>query len=290
LPSFLKGGICIVYVVLSQTDRYNEQDTIEKGAVYMNVFKQLYVSLYSPKDIATFRYQGLGKTIFFVFVLSLLSILPASYYFSMMIKDSIYAVKQTVSTEIPAFEIKDGKLKIESDEPIIIHKEGFTIFIDDSGILTPSKVANQTTNGLAFLQSEFVVISAGNAQSSPYTFIEGNNETISSWLDKADRLLWIFLSIMIFIFYIIAAVILFIKITIFSIFGLVLKNAFRKPLRYRQVWTITAYCVTLPTIFFTIMDFFQATVPFSMSLNWFIIFILLFLTLKEIPHEQEQEQ
>ncbi|AZV44400.1 hypothetical protein BAOM_3791 [Peribacillus asahii] len=33
MPSFLKGGICIVYVVLSQTDRYNEQDRIEKGAV-----------------------------------------------------------------------------------------------------------------------------------------------------------------------------------------------------------------------------------------------------------------
>jgi hypothetical protein len=67
----------------------------------------------------------------------------------------------------------------------------------------------------------------------------------------------------------------------------VFKNAFAKPLSYGQLWRIAAYCLTLPTIFFTVMDIFQATVPLSMSLSWFIIFIMLILTLKEVPQEQD---
>ena len=40
----------------------------------MNIFKQLIVSLYSPKDIAKFHQQGIGKTILFVFFLTLISV------------------------------------------------------------------------------------------------------------------------------------------------------------------------------------------------------------------------
>ena len=99
----------------------------------MNVFKQLYVSLYSPKDMATFRNQGIGKTILFVFLLTLISIIPSSYYFNVMIKDGMNMIQETISTEMPNFEIKNGKLTVEGDQPTIINKNGFVIFVDDSG-------------------------------------------------------------------------------------------------------------------------------------------------------------
>ena len=37
----------------------------------MNVFKQLIVSLYSPKDISTFHHQKIGKTFLYVLILTL---------------------------------------------------------------------------------------------------------------------------------------------------------------------------------------------------------------------------
>lgn len=252
--------------------------------VYLNIFKQFYVSLYSPKDIASFRNQGTGKTILYVFLLSLVSIIPTSYYFNMMIKDGINTIQETITTEMPKFEIKNGTLTVIGNQPTILNKNGFIIFIDDSGTLTRDKVADQATNGLALLKSEIVMISSGNIQSSPYSFIEGNNETISSWLEEANQLLWIFLF---FIFYIFTAALIFLKVAILAVFGMGFKNALAKPLSYTQIWKMTAYCLTLPTIFFTIMDSFQATVPFRMSLSWFIIFILLFLTLKEVPQGKD---
>ncbi|WP_174881655.1 DUF1189 family protein, partial [Metabacillus niabensis] len=39
----------------------------------MNIFKQLFTSIYSPRTISTFRFQGIGKTILFVFILTLVS-------------------------------------------------------------------------------------------------------------------------------------------------------------------------------------------------------------------------
>lgn len=257
--------------------------------VYLNLFKQFYVSLYSPRDIASFRNQGLGKTILYVFLLSLVAIIPTSYYFNMVIKDGIGTIQETLTTEMPKFEIKNGTLTVEGNQSTVINKNGFTIFVDDTGTLTTNELADRATNGVALLKSEFVVISSGHIQSSPYSFIEGNNDTISSWLEDADQLLWIFLIIMSFIIYILIAAFTFLKVTIFSVFGLVFKNALAKPLSYAQIWKITAYCLTLPTVFFTIMDSFQATVPFRMSLSWFIIFILLFLTLKEIPQEHDDQ-
>ncbi len=256
--------------------------------VYLNVFKQFYVSLYSPKDIASFRKQGMGKTILYVFLLSLLSIIPTSYHFNMIIKDGIRTIQETITTEMPDFEIKNGQLTVEGNEPVILNNNGFSIFIDDSGTLTANEVAAQTKNGLALLPSEFVLVSSGNIQSSPYSFIEGNNKTISSWISEVDQLSWIFLSIILIIFYIFTTALTFLKVTIFAVFGVVFKNALARPLNYAQIWKVTAYCITLPTLFFTIMDFFQATVPFRLSLSWFIIFILLFLTIKEVPNKQDQ--
>lgn len=251
----------------------------------MNVFKQLYVSLYSPKDMAIFRNQKIGKTILYVFLLTLVSIIPSSYYFNTMIKEGIHTIQDTITTEMPKFEINNGKLVAEGKQPTVLNKDGYTILVDDSGTISTNEVANRLTNGIALLQSELVIVSSGSIQSTPYSFIEGNNESISSYLDKADQLLWIFLFIMLIVFYIVAAALTFIKITIFAVFGMMFKNAFAKPLSYAQIWKMTAYCITLPTIFFTIMDFFQAAVPFRMSLSWLIIFLLLFLTLKEVPEK-----
>ena len=74
----------------------------------LNIFKQLWVSLYSPKDIASFQNQGIGKTILFVFFISLIAFLPSAFYFGTMIVNGIDAMHETVSEDLPAFEIKNG--------------------------------------------------------------------------------------------------------------------------------------------------------------------------------------
>lgn len=62
----------------------------------MNIFKQLFKSLYSPKDIAFYRFQGIGKTILYVFFLTLLSVIPTVYYFSAAVINGLDAAQTAV--------------------------------------------------------------------------------------------------------------------------------------------------------------------------------------------------
>lgn len=138
----------------------------------LNIFKQLWVSIFSPKDIASFQNQGIGKTILYVFFISLIAFLPSAYYFGTMIVDGIDAMHETVSEDLPAFEIKNGTLTTEEDEPFSLNKNGYQIFVDGTGALTPEKVAAESDEAVALLKSDLVFVSGGNVQSSPYSVLE----------------------------------------------------------------------------------------------------------------------
>ena len=67
----------------------------------MNIFKQFYKSMYSPKDIAVFRFQGIGKTILYVFFLTLLSLIPAIYYLSSSPISGVDTIQSSLKNELP---------------------------------------------------------------------------------------------------------------------------------------------------------------------------------------------
>ncbi|MFL6562274.1 MAG: DUF1189 family protein, partial [Bacillus sp. (in: firmicutes)] len=75
----------------------------------------------------------------------------------------------------------------------------------------------------------------------------------------------------------------FIEVTVLALFGLALKNLLGRKLNYRQLWRIAAYSETLPTLFFTIMAAIKTTVPNSFMINWFVVIIVLYLAINEIP-------
>ncbi|MGE7759244.1 DUF1189 domain-containing protein [Peribacillus sp. NPDC097895] len=249
----------------------------------MNIFKQLWVSLYSPKDIASFQNQGIGKTILYVFFVSLIAFLPSAYYFGTMMVDGIDAMHETVSEDLPQFEIKNGTLTTENGEPFAMNKNGYQIFVDGTGTLTAEKVAAKSDEAVALLKSELVFVSGGNVQSSPYSLLEGDNQEISTWLDSVESVLPIILPLLLLILYLFTASGIFIKVTILAAFGLLFKNALGRSSSYRHLWRIGAYSITLSTIFFTIMDSFQATVPFASFISWFVTLMMLYLSIKETP-------
>src|SRR3954447_10627812 len=134
----------------------------------MNIFKQLIVSLYSPKDISTFRQQGIGKTILYVFFLSLLSVLPSFYYFGTSITDGFQTLEETVQNDLPPFTIENGELMADEQAPITIDRNDFTIIFDSTGTIDQKDVS-QSNNTIFFLKNQAVYSTAGQAQSMPYS-------------------------------------------------------------------------------------------------------------------------
>jgi hypothetical protein len=251
----------------------------------MNIFKQFLKSLYSPKDIAKFRFQGIGKTILFVFLLTLLSILPTTFKFASVINNGLELTKDALKEDVPPFIIKDGKLTSESKTPYIFEDKGIKIIIDGTGSVDQSNI-DQSETVLALLENEFVFMAGGQAQVSNYSmFPEMNltNQDIVEFLQSLEGLKYIFLPIMILIIYIFSSGIKFIEVSILALFGLLVKNLLKKNVTYRHTWRIAAYSVTLPTVFFTVMALLQTQVPNGFIINWFVSIMVLTLAIKEIP-------
>ena len=252
----------------------------------MNIFKQLWLSLYSPKDIAKYRFQGIGKSILYVFLLVFISTIPAFVYTSLDIHNGLTSFEKAVQNELPSFRIADGKLTTHATAPIIYNDEDFTVIVDGTGEMTISDVQLQDDQALALLQTQFVLITNGLVQTQPYELFEGfviTLEDIQGFLSQMDGMFAIFLTIIGVVTYLLAAGLLFFEISLLALFATLLFNVARKNLKYRHMWILTAYSVTLSTVFFTIMSAFKTTVIGGSFINWAVSLIILYLVLKEIP-------
>ncbi|WP_409301702.1 DUF1189 domain-containing protein [Peribacillus sp. SCS-155] len=247
----------------------------------MNVFKQFVLSLYSPKHIASFRNQGIGKTILYVFLLTLLFIIPSSYNMVVSIKDGISILKDGLEDGLPAFTIHNGKLDSKADTPVSITKGGFEFIVDDTGSMDAEDLTS--VNGLALLRDQFVIIINGQEQATDYSMMDGielTSDDIKGLLDSSTSILTIVLPFIIGFYFIFTAALNFVKISFLAFFGRVF--AVTAGLGYRHIWRMTAYSITLPTVFFMIMDMFHTPVPFGSPLGWAVTLIILFLAVKEV--------
>ncbi|WP_409251375.1 DUF1189 domain-containing protein [Bacillus sp. SCS-153A] len=254
----------------------------------MNIFKQLYKSLYSPKDIAAYRFQGIGKTILYIFLLVLVSIVPAAYHLTTFTNQAIREGMETVENELPPFAIKNGTLNTQSEEPIKIEKERLTIVLDSSGSVQPTELGSEI-HAVGLLEDQFAIVTAGEVQTFPYSLFDGldaDNGDIVSFLSSLDSLKGIILTVFIVILYLFSAGITFIKVSLFAILGLLFASVLNRKLPYRQSWRITAYSITLSTIFFTIMEMLNTFIPASFFLDWVVIALVLYLSIKEIPQRR----
>jgi hypothetical protein len=251
----------------------------------MNIFKQFFKSLYSPKDIAIFRFQGIGKTILFVFFLTLISVLPSIFYLSTTLSTGLDTARTVIGDEFPSFSIKNGQLTTTTNVPIKINKDNFTIILDPTGAVSESDVEDDG-NAFALLKDKFVLVTGGRTDTSPYSMLEGidiTKKSLLNFIDSIDGVKGIIIPVISLFLYLISSAANFIEISVLALIGLAIKNLSGRKLNYRQLWRMAAYSETLPTIFFTVMAAIKTTVPNSFLINWFVAIIVLYLAINEIP-------
>ncbi|MGD6895283.1 DUF1189 domain-containing protein [Bacillus infantis] len=257
----------------------------------MNVFKQFFKSLYSPRDIAAFRFQGIGKTILYVFLLTLLSVLPTIYYFSTAIMSGADAARESLAEDIPDFTIENGELNSDQKAPIIINKNSFTIVFDSTGTANKEELADSNM-ALAMLKDEFMFVAGGQVQSYSYSMagdLTLTKEDAVSFLDSIDSVLVIFIIIMALVIYLFSTAVKFVEVTVLALVGLLLRSIAGRRLQYRHLWRMAAYSITLPTVFFAVMGVLQTNVPSGFMINWFVSIIILMLAIKEVPMPKSKQ-
>jgi hypothetical protein len=251
----------------------------------MNIFKQFVKSIYSPKDIALFRFQGIGKTILYVFFLTLISVLPSIIFFGTALSSGLESAKTFIEEETPDFAIKNGQLTADTKVPVTLDKEDFTFILDPTGAISRDEVADEG-DAFALLKDEFVIAAGGQSESYAYSMMQGldlSKNNLLDFLHNISSSKGIIISIISIFIYLFSSAASFIEVSIVALLGLALKNILGRRLNYGQLWRMAAYSETLPTLFFTIMTALKTTVPNSSLINWSVVLIVLLLAINEIP-------
>ncbi|WP_175991024.1 DUF1189 domain-containing protein [Bacillus sp. Marseille-Q1617] len=256
----------------------------------MNVFQQLYKSIYSPRDIVKFRFQGIGKTIRYLFLLALISIIPTAVQFIGFTSTSLSSVKEALVNDLPSFSIEDGSLSSGEGQPLTFEKDGLLIIFDSTGEIKGEDLEVHKDT-VAFLKNRLVVINEGNMQTNSYSAFSDLVITKSQIVNVIDSILslkWILLPVSLLILYLFTSGLMFLKVTIFGWLGVMMANMMKRKLNYRQSWRITAYSVTLSTLFFTLMKSLQTSIAAAPLLDWFVVMVIMYLAIKEIPQPQKR--
>jgi hypothetical protein len=263
--------------------------SFSKGCVKLNIFKQLIVSLYSPKDISSFVKQGIGKTILYVLLLTLISLLPTFYLFNTSVINEIEDLQETLKNNLPAFVIENGELVSDETAPLTINKNDLTVIFDSTGTIT-SDVARASSNSIHMLKDELVYTMAGQSQSFPYSLLTDTltKEDLVELTSSMDSLLPIILPLTSVTIYLFSSISKCIGVSFLALIGLALKNIVSADLTYGKLWRLSAYSVTLPTIFFMIMEALKTFVPNGFFIYWLVAIIMLVLVIKEFSSSQQK--
>lgn len=256
----------------------------------MNIFTQFYKSLYSPKDIAGIRNQGIGKTILYILFISILTILPLFITFVQVFNETYTLSERMVNKELPDFQIEEGQLKADLAKPLIMNEANNTTFIfDPTGEISVDKAATYH-NAIALLEYDAVISFSGQTETMSYRTLGIDNLTkqdLQNFIDGIGSLKTVILVVTFVLYYLIQVAGHLITVTVLALIGLILKNALKLQINYGNIWKMSAYALTLPAMFFMIMNYFQAAVPFRSIINWAVMIIMLHLAMKEITNEEK---
>ncbi|GGE74100.1 DUF1189 domain-containing protein [Priestia taiwanensis] len=252
----------------------------------MSIFTQFIRSFYSTKDIASYRFQKIGKTILYVFFLALLAALPMIYHLYSISNKELQFVKTVAAEELPDFEIKNGVLETANPTQIVKERPDFTFIFDPNVTEIPSTYKNNPVT-IAVLKDKFIANIPGQEQTVMYDTLGDSPMTKQHVMDlfqTLEDIAPILFGIVAVIMYLYTCFTQFFYTTIFAALALLLRRQTPQKLTYKHLWTMTAYAMTIPTVFFIIMDALMITIPFSHFLLYsFVTMLILFLSLREIP-------
>ncbi|MCA1318930.1 DUF1189 domain-containing protein [Bacillus tianshenii] len=258
----------------------------------MNIFKQFIKSLYSPKTMASFRFQGIGKTILFVFFLVLLTSIPKFVNIGTDVTNFYNNAQEIFESDVPDFYIEENQFHADVQEPYVMEESGMTIIFDPENELSLSELKGYQ-EVLAFQKDEALLVYQGTVEYIPFSDFQGayiGKEDVVSFLDSMEGTLPVWITVIIIASYVFFSATKFIQVTILGLVGLILKNALqRSNLNFRHTWIMSAYAVTIPSVFFAIMEALSIPVPGAVWLNFAIAVFVLFLIIKEVKVKKIQE-
>ena len=90
-------------------------------------------------------------------------------------------------------------------------------------------------------------------------------------------------AIYMFIFFVSNLIVLVLQVFLISFFGYILMKQEMRTGTYKEIWLVSICAMVIPTVFFSIMDLLQVTVPFALFILWGSAIFILYQIIKEFP-------
>ncbi|MCP8616877.1 DUF1189 domain-containing protein [Salirhabdus salicampi] len=251
-----------------------------------NIFRQFLWSFYDYKKVQAFRLQTTGKSIGYVFFLTLVLLLIFTASFSIHTIRALNTIDVDNLYDLPSFIIEDGVL-ISREE--VTDRYEHIQFIPNAD--TMREVPTPVDQGVVFLKDKAVIVTKGQSYTFMYTLLgEGTIEKdeVLSLIDTVNSYKYFIFIILFAIYYLFTASVKFVEVSFLALLGLIFKSKINNTLRYKQLWTLAAYAVTLPTILMALIEAFHLSIPFSALLFWLISAIILYRIISLVPRRKQK--
>lgn len=227
----------------------------------LNFFTKVYYSMAGFENYRFFISQKMGRTVVYLLLLSLIIGLIGIIQPMVETNNMIGQVIEGIEDVIPDFTFENGKLDVHAEMPIIIGESGSTIIIDTSGA-TNESILDSYDNAILILENRMIQKNFANQQVTDFSMLQGIRLDRDSVKNMLPLIKWF----MLILFIILPPFIIagrFLSALLVSIIGIIINSARNTGLPYRDIFSISAYALTLPLIICTILDI--AGVPFLLS-------------------------
>ncbi|SDI32991.1 DUF1189 domain-containing protein [Natribacillus halophilus] len=249
----------------------------------MNVWKSFIYSLFSPTMIGRFRMQKIGRTILYVFLLVLITNIPAAISISSFAVTAGDRLQHVLAEDIPDYEVETGALAVEGEEmPYTTQIDDTLVILDDSGHLNPEDFADDE-DVTALLEDRAFMVANGEMEQMEYGSFSFTKAELQEATGSFLELLPAFIALILILLYLFASGMKFIGVFAISGIGLLLKKIYPARLQYRHIWVMSAYIATLPTVIGTILDVIGRNGDFSFWIYWLLVIGVSIIVFRTLP-------
>lgn len=244
-------------------------------------FKRIQLCLTQRGYGKTVVVESLGTAIkyflLFMLIIGSITMVPISYDIITGLKETTQIIQQ----EVPEFRFENGYLECEREMPLI-KEEGNSIFVIDTTGRFNEEILNSYESGI-FISSTHLIQKSNSIEYRTVSFkdldwLNFSKEDMIKFVDKWSAPA----SIFVFVFGLI--IILagkFINVVFVSMLGLIVNAIMKTRLLYENLFKLSVYAITLPTVVSMVAGLLKLTIPYFFWLYHMLTIYYLYRYLSE---------
>lgn len=114
-------------------------------------------------------------------------------------------------------------------------------------------------------------------------FQEFHNQQMNQFEGSIGGIIPVFIFLTFLFIILSVAMIQFITASLLAALGLMIKRIFQRKLNYKQLWNMSTYTITLPSVIIGLSVFLPFSIPLPFFIYFFLSFIILILAINNVP-------